>query len=103
MLIKCSNKVITHNTCLYFIESQHFLYVPEYTPVLSPSHQWENMLVCPPGEHPSEVAEAEAPSQKAAPVWVTVVVVVDNTWETQRNVPKERCVLHHMGVGYGAR
>lgn len=61
------------------------------------------MLVCPPGEHPSEVAEAEPPSQKATPIRVTVVVVVDDTWETQRHVPKERRVLHHMGVGYGAR
>lgn len=67
------------------------------------SHQCKDVLVWPPSKDSSEVAEAQPPAQQAPPVGVAVVVVVDDTGETQRHVPKERSVLHYMGVSCGGR
>ena len=56
------------------------------------------MLVGSSGENPRLVTEVQAPAQHTAPVRVPVVVVVDDSGETQRHVAEKRCVLHHMGV-----
>lgn len=56
------------------------------------------MLVGSSCENPGLVAEIQPPAQQTVPVGVAVVVVVDDTGETQRHVAKERCILNHMGI-----
>lgn len=52
-------------------------------------------------EHACQVAEADAPADKAVPIGVAVEVVVHDLGEAQDDVPEEGGVLHHMGVRYG--
>lgn len=49
-------------------------------------------------ENPRLVTEVQPPAQQAAPVGVPVVVVVDDTGETQCHVAKKRRILHYVGI-----
>lgn len=62
------------------------------------SYQGEDMLVGPSCEDPCLVTEIEPPAQQAAPFRVPVKVVVDDARETQCNVAKKCCVLHHVWI-----
>lgn len=63
-------------------------------------HECQDVLVGPSCENSRLVAEMQPPSKQAAPVGIAVVVVVNYTWEPQGHITKERCILHHMGVGF---
>lgn len=62
------------------------------------SDQREHVLMGSSAEDARLVAEAQTPAQQATPVRVTIVVVMDDTGETQSHVTEERRVLHHVRV-----
>lgn len=62
------------------------------------SDQREHVLMGSSAEDARLVAEAQTPAQQAAPVGVTIVVVMDDPGETQSHVTEERRVLHHVRV-----
>lgn len=62
------------------------------------SYECEDVLVGSSCENPCLVTEFQSPAQQTAPVRVPIVVVVDNTGETQRHVAKKCSILHHMGI-----
>lgn len=63
-------------------------------------HECQDVLMGSSGKNSRLVTEMQSPSKQAAPVCVAVVVVVNDTRKPQRHVPKEGCVLHHMGVSF---
>lgn len=63
------------------------------------AYEGQDVLMGSPCEDSRLVAEVQPPAQQAPPVGVAVVIVVDDTRETQRHVTEKGCVLHDVGIG----